>query len=113
MTSDERHPLADLDETVHQRARLGVLAILAENREADFAHLKGALGLTDGNLGRHLEVLGEAGHVTLRKRADGRRTRTWALITPKGVRALEDEVERLRRLLLLAELRGTDDADRP
>lgn len=101
MTDLDKHPLADLDETVHQRARLGILAILAENDEADFAHLKRSLGLTDGNLGRHLEVLVGAGHVSLRKGSDGRRTRTWVRITPGGARALSTEVELLRLLLRL------------
>ena len=108
--TEARHPLADLDETVHQRARLGILAILSETREADFTHLKTALGLTDGNLGRHLEVLVQAGHVTLRKGSDGRRNRTWVRITAQGRRALRAEVDLLRQLLLAAELtdRGTD-----
>ncbi|MCL2092406.1 MAG: transcriptional regulator [Micrococcales bacterium] len=105
MTAPEpRHPLADLDETVHQRARLGILAVLAETREADFTHLKTALGLTDGNLGRHLEVLVESGHVTLRKGSDGRRRRTWVRITAQGRQALRSEVELLRQLLHIAEL---------
>ena len=106
MSDQEMHPLAALDETVHQRARLGVLAILAENQEADFTHIKRSLGLTDGNLGRHLEVLAHAGHVTLRKGSDGRRARTWVRITPSGTQALNTEIELLRRLLLIAELRG-------
>lgn len=101
MTDADKHPLADLDETVHQRARLGILAILAENGEADFAHLKKSLGLTDGNLGRHLEILVEAGHITLRKGSDGRRRRTWVRITPVGSSALSTEVELLRLLLRL------------
>jgi DNA-binding MarR family transcriptional regulator len=105
MSDEEKHPLAGLDETVHQRARLGILTVLAENQEADFTHLKRSLGLTDGNLGRHLEILAEAGHITLRKGSDGRRARTWVRITPTGTRALNTEVELLRRLLLLAELR--------
>ena len=95
----EQHPLAQLDETVHQRARLGILAILAETRDADFTHLKRALQLTDGNLGRHLEVLVTSGYVTLRKGSDGRRSRTWARITPEGRQALLVEVELLRGLL--------------
>ncbi|WP_136519076.1 transcriptional regulator [Cellulomonas telluris] len=101
MSATHRHPLADLDETVHQRARLGILAVLAEHEEADFTHLRRTLGLTDGNLGRHLEVLVEAGHVELRKGSDGRRPRTWARITPQGTRALTAEVELLRHLLRL------------
>lgn len=98
-TSREQHPLARLDETVHQRARLGILAILAETRDADFAHLKRALGLTDGNLGRHLEVLVTSGFVELRKGNDGRRARTWARITSLGRQALLREVELLHGLL--------------
>jgi len=101
VTDADKHPLADLDETIHQRARLGILAILAENGEADFAHLKRSLRLTDGNLGRHLEILVEAGHITLRKGSDGRRKRTWVRITPIGSSALSTEVELLRLLLLL------------
>ncbi|GAA4628228.1 transcriptional regulator [Cellulomonas oligotrophica] len=103
MSDDDRHPLADLDETVHQRARLGILAVLVEHEEADFTRLKRALGLTDGNLGRHLEVLVDAGHVELRKGSDGRRARTWARITPQGERALAAEVDLLRRLLRLSD----------
>ena len=48
-TPPEQHPLSRLDETVHQRARLGILAILAETRDADFTYLKQALQLTDGD----------------------------------------------------------------
>ncbi|MEK8225578.1 transcriptional regulator [Oerskovia sp. M15] len=98
-STPERHPLSQLDETIHQRARLGILAILVESRDADFTHLKHALQLTDGNLGRHLEVLVASGYVELRKASDGRRSRTWARITPRGRQALLVEVELLRGLL--------------
>jgi len=104
----ERHPLAGLDETVHQRARLGILAILAETREADFTHLKTRLALTDGNLGRHLEVLVTAGYVTVRKGSDGRRNRTWVQITSTGRGALGKEVAMLRQLVAIAALSTPD-----
>jgi DNA-binding MarR family transcriptional regulator len=93
------HPAAALDEVVHQRARLGILSILAEAEDADFAYLRRTLGLTDGNLGRHLEVLVDAGYVTLRKGYDGRRNRTWASITPRGRQALLAELMVLRTLV--------------
>ncbi|MET4225591.1 transcriptional regulator [Oerskovia enterophila] len=98
-SASDPHPLSQLDETVHQRARLGILAILVETRDADFTYLKRALQLTDGNLGRHLEVLVTSGYVELRKGSDGRRSRTWARITPRGKQALLVEVELLRGLL--------------
>jgi DNA-binding MarR family transcriptional regulator len=104
--TDDLHPLARLDETVHQRARLGILAVLVERTDADFAYLRRALGLTDGNLGRHLEVLVGSGLVTLRRGYDGRRQRTWARITPAGRQSLLAEVELLRSIAALAAVAG-------
>lgn len=87
------------EEIVHQRTRLAILAILSEAGEADFAFLRKTLGLTDGNLGRHLEILVEAGYVSARKGYDGRRSRTWARLTPKGQSALQVEVATLKMLI--------------
>jgi DNA-binding HxlR family transcriptional regulator len=61
--SSARHPATVLDATVHQRVRLGILAVLGEARRADFAYLRDTLELTDGNLSRQLQALEEAGLV--------------------------------------------------
>ena len=66
------HPTNGLDETVHQRHRLGILTIAAEAESADFGYLRDALGLTPGNLSRHLTVLEEAGLIQVRKGYEGR-----------------------------------------
>jgi predicted ATPase len=66
---------------------------------ADFTHLKRELALTDGNLGRHLEVLGEAGFVKLTRESTRGRPRTWVAITPKGRKALRREVDALRKIM--------------
>ncbi|MCU1590478.1 MAG: transcriptional regulator, MarR/EmrR family [Frankiales bacterium] len=97
--SDTLHPAAALDDTVHQRARLGILAILSEVTEADVTSLKNELGLTDGNLGRHLQVLAEAGLVTLERSMAGSRPRTRVRATRAGTKALREEVDALRALL--------------
>jgi DNA-binding MarR family transcriptional regulator len=97
--TDLAHPTAALDDTVHQRARLGILAILNEVTEADVATLKAELGLTDGNLGRHLQVLADAGLVSTQRRVAGTRTRTWVRATKAGRKAFRDEVAALRALL--------------
>lgn len=89
----------DLDDTVHQRSRLGILTILREAGEADFAFLKKTLGLTDGNLGRHLDVLATAGYIATRRGYDGRRSRTWVSLTPQGATALDLEVAALRAII--------------
>lgn len=99
MTAEDRHPTAELDDTVHQRARLGILTILDESDRADFGYLKRVLGLTDGNLGRHLEVLAEQGLVASEKVFEGRRPRTWVTITPEGRGALTAEISALRALV--------------
>ncbi len=89
------------DDVVHQRTRLGVLAILAEVDEADFTYLKSALGLTDGNLGQHIETLARHDLVSVRKGYEGKKPRTWVSITTAGRAGLEAEIRSLKALLRL------------
>jgi DNA-binding MarR family transcriptional regulator len=95
-----RHPIHDIDDDVHQRVRLGILASLSGLAKADVRHLKLTLGVTDGNLGRHLQALEEAGLVAQTKTTGNGRPRTWVKITAKGRRALRDEIRALERLLI-------------
>jgi DNA-binding MarR family transcriptional regulator len=93
------HPAVDLDETVHQRVRLGVLAILVEADRANFTYLRDTLEVTDGNLSAHLNVLANAGLVQLDKRFVEGRPRTWVHATPKGRTTFREEVDALSRLV--------------
>jgi DNA-binding MarR family transcriptional regulator len=93
------HPTASLDETVHQRHRLGILAITSRARQADFGYLRETLGLTSGNLSTHLTVLEAAGLVRVEKGYEGRRPRTWVSITRQGRAAMAAEMEALTRLV--------------
>lgn len=93
------HPSQKLDEVVHQKTRLGMLAVLSEVRRADFNFLKSTLGLSDGNLSRHLQVLQEAGLVALEKVFEGRRPRTWVSITDEGRSAFQAELASLQALM--------------
>ena len=93
------HPTTNLDDVVHQRARLGILTVLGEARRADFPYLKSLLQLTDGNLGRHIEVLAAEGLVTVTKGYQGRRPRTWVEITKLGRGALAAEMAALKQLV--------------
>lgn len=93
------HPSQALDDVVHQRVRLGILAVLSEARYADFGYLKDALGLTDGNLSRHLSVLEEAGYVTIEKGFAGKRTRTTVKATATGRAALAEHLAALKELI--------------
>ncbi|HEY4854434.1 MAG TPA: transcriptional regulator [Streptosporangiaceae bacterium] len=97
--ADASHPTSGLDDTVHQRHRLGVLTITAEAQRADFGYLRDALGLTPGNLSRHLMVLEEAGLIQVEKGYEGRRPRTWVRITSDGRAALATELSALTELV--------------
>jgi DNA-binding MarR family transcriptional regulator len=99
MTEPVDHPTSGFDEAVHQPNRLAILVILREAGRADFSYLKQTLGLTDGNLGRHLASLEEAGLVELSKGFEGRRPRTWAKLTAAGRKALDAELVAMQRLL--------------
>jgi DNA-binding MarR family transcriptional regulator len=92
------HPAAALDDVVHQRVRLGILVMLAEIPECAFSTLRDELHLTDGNLNRHVQVLVDAGLVTLTKGYEGNRPRTWLRLTRDGRRALRKELFALEQL---------------
>jgi DNA-binding MarR family transcriptional regulator len=98
-TEEHDHPALGLDDVVHQKTRLALLTVLDEAGRADFPYLKRLLGLTDGNLGRHLDILAAQGLIEITKGYEGRRTRTWAAITAKGEQALGAEMSSLASLL--------------
>ena len=98
-SEDGPHPVQELDDVVHQRVRLGILAVLREADKVEFGFLRDVLGLTDGNLSRHLQTLEEAGYVEVEKGYQGRRPRTWAVISRAGSQALDRELGVLRALV--------------
>ncbi|WP_239164869.1 transcriptional regulator [Actinoplanes palleronii] len=84
---------------MHQKTRLALLAVLDEAGRADFPYLKRLLGLTDGNLGRHLETLAGQSLIAIEKGHEGRRPRTWAAISPAGRAALAAEMDLLAAIV--------------
>jgi DNA-binding MarR family transcriptional regulator len=93
------HPANGLDDVVHQRVRLGILAIAQEARRVEFGFLRTSLELTAGNLSQHLAVLEKAGLVEIEKGYAGKRGRTWIHLTPLGKKALHAEIAQLKRLI--------------
>lgn len=90
-----------MDEIIHQPLRLKIMAALAATpgEPLEFKRLKAVTGATDGNLGRQLQTLAEAGYIAIIKDYANNRPRTRAELTPKGERALADHVEYLGKLL--------------
>ena len=97
------HPAAGLDETVHQRHRLGILTIAAEAGKVDFGYLRKTLDMTAGNLSRHVTILDEAGLIDVEKGYEGKRPRTWISISAAGRKALAKELAALRSLVASVE----------
>lgn len=93
------HPSRAFDEVIHQKNRLGILAVLAEADFADFNYLKTALDLTDGNLSRHLQVLEESGLVSIAKGFEGRKTKTVVRATRQGRKALSQQLKAMQELI--------------
>jgi len=91
--------ISQVDEVVHQRIRLAVLALLSKG-DRSFTELRDALGQSDGGLGRHLKVLAGAGYVALTKSFQDNRPRTDVAITGAGSVALASERGALTELII-------------
>lgn len=76
-----------IDDVIHGRVRLGIMAVLSGAESADFNTLKARLQTTDGNLSVHLRKLEEAGFVAVTKRFVGRKPLTEAAMTEDGRKA--------------------------
>jgi len=86
-SSADQAPFAyeGLDRLIHEHARLSVLTALMTNGAGlAFNDLKRMCNLTDGNLSRHLQVLEEAGLITIFKGIEGNRSLTLCRITTDG-----------------------------
>jgi DNA-binding MarR family transcriptional regulator len=101
------HPANGLDDTVHQRVRLGILIIAHEARRVEFTYLRDNLELTAGNLSQHLGVLENAGLVTIEKGYTGKRASTWVTLTKAGSEALAKEIAHLKQLISQVERAAT------
>ena len=91
-----------LDETIHGRVRLGVMAYLSSAEVADFTALRNRLQLTDGNLSVHLRKLEDAGFVALDKSFVNRKPLTRVRLTQEGRAAFLRYLDSMARLIALA-----------
>lgn len=73
-----------LDEVIHGRLRLGIMAYLSSASSADFTTLKARLQATDGNLSVHLRKLEDAGYVAVDKAFVGKKPLTTVSLTEAG-----------------------------
>ncbi len=76
--------LNNLDRTIHEPARLMLMAFLYVVEAGDYAYLMSETGLTWGNLSAHLNKLEEAGYIEIEKGYKGKKPNTMAHLTPAG-----------------------------
>jgi DNA-binding MarR family transcriptional regulator len=91
--------IGDIDDVIHGRMRLGIMAYLADAEAADFNELKALLQATQGNLSVHLRKLEEADYIAIEKSFLNRKPLTRARITPKGRAAFKAYLEALGKLI--------------
>ena len=80
-----------IDDVIHGRIRLGVVAYLSAVDSALFGELRDKVGATDGNLSTHLRKLEEAGYVRAEKSFVKRRPQTRLSLTAAGRKHLAAE----------------------
>ena len=103
MSSDHPFDHSDIDDIIHGRLRLGVMAYLSSVSPAIFGELRDKVGASDGNLSTHLRKLDDAGYVRLEKRFVDRRPQTRVHLTKAGRMAWLHYLDRLQTLLKAAE----------
>ncbi len=90
---------AALDEVIHGKLRLGVMAYLSSLDAATFSELRERTGATDGNLSVHLTKLEEAGYIKITKAFVSKRPQTTAKLTSMGRKAWIAYLDQMRTLL--------------
>ena len=80
----------NINKAFESKVRLGIMAVLMVNEEADFNFLKEQLSLTDGNLASYIEC--SKGFV-------GRKPRTVFRATKQGREAFKSHIEALENFL--------------
>lgn len=88
-----------LNKAFDNRVRLGIMSVLMVNDSIDFNSLKDLLGLTDGNLASHISALEKEGYVHVKKEFVGKKTLTSYSATKLGVKAFNDHLDALEKLL--------------
>jgi DNA-binding HxlR family transcriptional regulator len=89
---------SQLDKTIHERGRLGIMTVLTTRASWSFQDLKAELKMSDGNLITHLRTLHDAGLVAVIKEVQDRPQTSYAL-TAKGKKAFQEYLALLESIV--------------
>jgi DNA-binding MarR family transcriptional regulator len=88
-----------LDRLIHEKARMGIMSLLAATPELSFTEIRDQLRLTDGNLSIQIKTLQEAGYVAVTKSFHQKRPRTTCALTATGRRAFQAYLDTLEKII--------------
>lgn len=91
--------IKNLDDVIHGRLRLGVMAYLSAVNPASFPELLRKTESTNGNLSTHLSKLEAADYIRQEKGYKGKRPQTLVYLTDTGRKAWLDYLTAMRALL--------------
>lgn len=86
---DSKFTIPEIDNFIHEPARLRILALLAMLEEADFMYILRKINLSKGNLSVQMNKLESAGLVKLDRNIEGQRVRTTYKLSTEGRKALK------------------------
>ncbi|MFX1283630.1 MAG: transcriptional regulator [Promethearchaeota archaeon] len=92
--------IGELNSTLHEPVRLGILMLLHLNSSLTFSVIQKGLGVTSGNLNTHLTKLDTEGFIVREKTFVNYRPRTVIYITKEGREALKKYSKSLKRILI-------------
>ena len=96
---DEQFDYQQIDNFIHSRIRLAIMAVLASVDEMDFNAIKKAVNTTDGNLSVHLNKLEENGYINIEKKIVNKKPLTSCTLSEKGKQAFEEYIKTVENFL--------------
>jgi DNA-binding MarR family transcriptional regulator len=87
-----------VDKTIHEPARLRIMAQLYVIESADFLFLMKQTNLTFGNLSSHLSKLEKVGYINQKKEFVNKKSKTMIKLTNKGKRAFEEYKKEMKEI---------------
>lgn len=91
--------IESLDDVIHGRLRLGIMAYLSTAKSAEFNLLKAKLQASDGNLSVQIRKLEEASYVEVTKAFVNKKPQTTVTLTATGRAAYLSYLDAMRKLI--------------
>jgi len=88
-----------IDDLIHSRIRLAVMAAITSMGSTSFTNIKQAVGATDGNLSVHIRKLEDGGYLKVEKTFIDRKPVSIYSLTDTGKTAFKTYIQYLENML--------------